>query len=342
MQLGVPGPLQVSRDGRVWSPGIILGCSTCTSICGRCRRRRSGRWGCGPAARPGARCRAPRAHAHSPRCPLRRLPTGGDIAEAEVERELIRAGHARVPESRTIFNNTCQDILAVAAAMLDGELEYRKGDIEQAFAHLRRSIELDDGLPCDEPWGWMQPTRHAYGALLLEQGRVEEATAVYRADLGLDDTLPRALQRPGNVWSLHGYHECLGLLGRMCDHSRSSGPGGPVRSPGAGRRAWGYGPPDASSARRSYSRTRARQERACPMPAERPPGSPPQQLIAPERALAVSVIASGRNPRSARPRGPLRCAHRRLVLAPGCPRSGRPRPRTRRRSGRPPPRRGEQ
>lgn len=54
----------------------------------------------------------------------------------------------------------------------------------------------------------MQPTRHAYGALLLEQGRVAEAEAVYRADLGLDDTLPRASQHPGNVWSLHGFHEC--------------------------------------------------------------------------------------------------------------------------------------
>jgi tetratricopeptide (TPR) repeat protein len=138
----------------------------------------------------------------------------GDIPEAEAERELFRAAHARVPESRTIFNNTCQDILAIAGAMLGGELEYRKGNIEQAFAHLRRSIELDDGLPYDEPWGWMQPTRHAYGALLLEQGRVEEAAAIYRTDLGLDDTLPRALQHPGNIWSLHGYQECLGLLGR--------------------------------------------------------------------------------------------------------------------------------
>ena len=138
----------------------------------------------------------------------------GDIPEAEAERELFRAAHARVPESRTIFNNTCQDILAIAGAMLGGELEYREGNIEQAFAHLRRSIELDDGLPYDEPWGWMQPTRHAYGALLLEQGRVEEAAAIYRTDLGLDDTLPRALQHPGNIWSLHGYQECLGLLGR--------------------------------------------------------------------------------------------------------------------------------
>jgi hypothetical protein len=58
----------------------------------------------------------------------------------------------------------------------------------------------------------MQPARHALGALLLEQGRVEEAEAVYRADLGLDNTLSRACQHPDNVWSLHGLHECLRRL----------------------------------------------------------------------------------------------------------------------------------
>ncbi|WP_217251435.1 hypothetical protein [Streptomyces sp. AC602_WCS936] len=142
------------------------------------------------------------------------LSATGRVDEAEAERVRFGEAAARVPDTRTLFNNTCADILAVAAAMLDGELEYRKGDHAAAFAALERSIELDDNLPYDEPWGWMQPTRHAYGALLLEQGRVEEAEAVYRADLGLDDTLPRALQHPGNVWSLHGLHECLERLGK--------------------------------------------------------------------------------------------------------------------------------
>ena len=80
-----------------------------------------------------------------------------------------------MPDSRYLFNNTSRDILAVAEAMLDGEIAYREGRFDEAFAHLRRAIELDDALPYDEPWGWMQPTRHAYGALLLEQGHVEEA-----------------------------------------------------------------------------------------------------------------------------------------------------------------------
>ncbi|MFH9011031.1 hypothetical protein ACH4C6_06605 [Streptomyces sp. NPDC017943] len=142
------------------------------------------------------------------------LSATGEVDRAEAERELFRAAVGRVPETRMLFNNTCHDILAIASAMLDGELEYRRGDHDSAFAALERSIALDDNLPYDEPWGWMQPTRHAYGALLLEQGRVEEAEAVYRADLGLDDTLPRPLQHPGNVWALHGFHECLLRTGK--------------------------------------------------------------------------------------------------------------------------------
>jgi tetratricopeptide (TPR) repeat protein len=138
----------------------------------------------------------------------------GQLGPAEEHRRQFAAAVPRVPESRTVFNNACRDILAVAAAMLDGELEYRKGNYDPAFEHLRRAVELDDALAYDEPWAWMQPARHAYGALLLEQDRVTEAEAVYRADLGLDDTLPRPCQHPGNVWSLHGYHECLTRLGK--------------------------------------------------------------------------------------------------------------------------------
>ena len=101
--------------------------------------------------------------------------------------------------------------------MLDGEIEYRKGNHDAAFAHLRRAVALDDSLPYDEPWGWMQPVRHALGALLLEQNRLDEAAAVYRADLGLDPSLSRASQHPDNVWSLHGYVECLRKLGQHAE-----------------------------------------------------------------------------------------------------------------------------
>ncbi len=83
----------------------------------------------------------------------------GNVAEAEAEKALFMAAKTRVPDGRRVHNNTIVDLLAVAEEMLNGELEYRKGNYDAAFAHLRRSVEIDDALPYDEPWGWMQPTR---------------------------------------------------------------------------------------------------------------------------------------------------------------------------------------
>jgi tetratricopeptide (TPR) repeat protein len=140
--------------------------------------------------------------------------TLGNIAASEAEQALFNAAVGRVPDTRYIHTNRCLDILGVAEHMLAGELEYRKANYDTAFAHLRQAVEREDNLPYDEPWGWMQPARHALGALLLEQNRIDEAEAVYRADLGLDRTLSRASQHPDNVWSLHGLHECLRRLGK--------------------------------------------------------------------------------------------------------------------------------
>ena len=139
----------------------------------------------------------------------------GRVAEAKAEAALYETEAAAVPATRKLMNNFCSDVLAVAREMMLGEIAYREQRFDAAFAHLRRSVELDDNLPYDEPWGWMQPTRHALGALLLEQDRVSEAADVYRADLGLDATLPRCCQHPDNVWSLYGYYECLHRLGRQ-------------------------------------------------------------------------------------------------------------------------------
>ena len=137
----------------------------------------------------------------------------GEVEEAERERSLFAEAAARVPEGRRMHNLRCSEQLAVAAAMLDGEVAYRRGDHDEAFGRLRDAVALEDALPYDEPWGWMQPVRHALGALLLEQGRVAEAEAAYREDLGLDGALPRAQVHPSNVWALRGLMECLRARG---------------------------------------------------------------------------------------------------------------------------------
>ena len=60
----------------------------------------------------------------------------GNVAAAEEEARHFEAAFATVPPSRYVFNNTCFDILAVAAEMMRGEIEYRKGHFDVAFAHL--------------------------------------------------------------------------------------------------------------------------------------------------------------------------------------------------------------
>ena len=79
----------------------------------------------------------------------------GRMEEAEAARDAFLAAVARVPDSRYLFNNTCQDILAVAGAMLDGELEYRRGRVRRGVrapapgdrarrrAAVRRAVGLD-------------------------------------------------------------------------------------------------------------------------------------------------------------------------------------------------------
>jgi tetratricopeptide (TPR) repeat protein len=139
------------------------------------------------------------------------------LEEADRERELFKGASELVPPTRLDFPNKIIDILKVASAMLDGEIEYRRSNYETAFSRLRDAIVLEDELPFAEPWGWMLPARHAYAALSLEQGEVERAALAYAEDLGLSPTPKRAHQHPNNVWALHGYHECLELLGRHAE-----------------------------------------------------------------------------------------------------------------------------
>jgi tetratricopeptide (TPR) repeat protein len=97
-------------------------------------------------------------------------------------------------------NNSAAEVIAIARTMAEGELAYREGDAERAFSLLRQAVELEDRLSYDEPPGWMQPVRHALGALLLADNRPTEAEAVYRADL---------IRHPHNAWSLLGLQQAL-------------------------------------------------------------------------------------------------------------------------------------
>ena len=133
----------------------------------------------------------------------------GNHADADHQRLKFELLSASMPDWHMMANNPTQNILAVARAMMNGEVEYHAGNHALGFDFLRQASRLSDELEYSEPWPWMHPPRHALGALLLEQGHVSEATEHYRDDLGIGNNLPRCLQHPNNIWALHGYVECL-------------------------------------------------------------------------------------------------------------------------------------
>jgi tetratricopeptide (TPR) repeat protein len=109
-------------------------------------------------------------------------------------------------------------ILNVNSAILEAEIEYRRQflakaageahDFTAAFDELRRGVDLSLNLAYNEPWGQMQPVRHILGALLFEQGHIEEAEEVYRADIAL---------WKDNMWGLLGLKLCLEARGDAPD-----------------------------------------------------------------------------------------------------------------------------
>ncbi|KAJ5329860.1 hypothetical protein N7452_010250 [Penicillium brevicompactum] len=138
----------------------------------------------------------------------------------EVEQAQFEFEQARVAVPSTRLNSIpCkeEDVLRVASAMLAGELEYRRGNIERSFSLLREAIRREDGLAYSDPPPWMQPVRHALGGLLLEQGRVEEAESLFKEDLGFALDYPRRRAKLNNVWGLHGLLECFNRLGKTAE-----------------------------------------------------------------------------------------------------------------------------
>lgn len=96
----------------------------------------------------------------------------------------------------TIFDlNPVTQILQIAAEILHGEIAAQEKDFDGAISHLRKAVELEDGLNYTEPKDWYLPPRQVLGAILLASGRAEEAEQTYREDL---------VHHPQNGWSLFG------------------------------------------------------------------------------------------------------------------------------------------
>jgi tetratricopeptide (TPR) repeat protein len=124
----------------------------------------------------------------------------GRVAEAKAEQQAFETAAKRVTDEMIVGNNPAHVVLDIARHLLAGEVLAQEGKTDAAVKELARAVELEDGLRYNEAPDWMQPVRHALGAVLVRAGRFAEAEQVYRADLE---------RNRENGWALHGLARCL-------------------------------------------------------------------------------------------------------------------------------------
>jgi tetratricopeptide (TPR) repeat protein len=132
----------------------------------------------------------------------------GRTKEARKEIELLDELTPKLTDEWKMGNNLARDVVAIARTMAEGELAFREDRTDEAFDLLREAVRMEESLAYDEPPGWMQPVRHALGALLLADGRAAEAETVYRADL---------VRHPDNAWAILGLKQSLEAQKRTTD-----------------------------------------------------------------------------------------------------------------------------
>jgi tetratricopeptide (TPR) repeat protein len=105
------------------------------------------------------------------------------------------------------------DVLGIAMKLIEARIAQAQRDQAGAAALFAEAAEIQDRLPYMEPPFWYYPVHQSLGAVLLEQGKIEEAEAAFRT----------ALQRaPNNGWAAAGLLKAAEAKGddRAADNAR--------------------------------------------------------------------------------------------------------------------------
>ncbi|MBA3769827.1 MAG: hypothetical protein H0X08_04930 [Blastocatellia bacterium] len=108
----------------------------------------------------------------------------GKITNAGNERTAFASAVKMMPAELSFGMNRANDVLKIAAYMLDAKIARAKGNRTLAIELLKKAVEAEDALAYTEPPDWYYPpSRESLGGALLLNGNAEEAEKVFRADL---------------------------------------------------------------------------------------------------------------------------------------------------------------
>jgi tetratricopeptide (TPR) repeat protein len=124
------------------------------------------------------------------------LIRSGDYPAAVEEGRLLREIAENTDFSElTAWLVPAKDVLMVADQIVDAQLARAKGDRAAAATALREAAGIQAGLPYMEPPYWYYPVRQTLGAVLLEDGKADEAIREFQASL---------MEAPNNAYALFG------------------------------------------------------------------------------------------------------------------------------------------
>ncbi len=133
----------------------------------------------------------------------------GKINEAMQESgSLDKAIAALAGTDRNLGNQPASEVMKIAQHVLRGETAFKAGQREQGLKELRKAVEIEEKIVYAEPAPWMMPARHAYGALLVLDGKHGEAEKIFLRDLEI---------YPANGWALLGLRDALNGQGRSAE-----------------------------------------------------------------------------------------------------------------------------
>ena len=125
----------------------------------------------------------------------------GKPADAAGELEAVKqADAAASPADKPVMD--------IAMHALLGEIAQRGGRLDEAVAHFKAAMAIEDGILYFEPPPWYYPIRHSLGVVLLKAGRPAEAEVAYREDLK---------RFPENGWALFGLLQALRAQGNVTE-----------------------------------------------------------------------------------------------------------------------------
>jgi tetratricopeptide (TPR) repeat protein len=116
----------------------------------------------------------------------------GASAEADAIGRLIDEADLSVLDEQYL---PARDVLGIARHVVEARIAQARRDYAAAERQLAEAIRLQDGMSYMEPPFWYYPVRQTLGAVLLQQGRADEAVAAFEKALAAS---------PRNGWALWG------------------------------------------------------------------------------------------------------------------------------------------